>query len=250
MIGAMAPAKGSEPKVETVAEARRLLRGWLGARLAPPDLAWLDGASAAAAGDGPARRFYMDFSAACRHAGKRPLQLADGDRAAAEHARPGWTPAGWTEEQAARTLLLLSRDARDADGAHREREMLFEHGDLGELVALYQALPLLPGPDRLPARCAEGIRSNMTDVLRAVAHRNPFPAERLPEAAWNQMVLKALFVEVGLGPVVGLDARMNPTLARMLRDYAAERRAAHRPVSPELLGLLERHEASAGKGAR
>ncbi len=48
------------------------------------------------------------------------------------------------------------------------------------------------------------------------------------------MVLKALFVEAGLGPVLFLEERANPALARMLCDYARERWAAGRPVSPEL----------------
>jgi hypothetical protein len=54
------------------------------------------------------------------------------------------------------------------------------------------------------------------------------------EAGWNQLVLKALFIETALAPVQGLDRRANPTLMRMLCDYAHERWAAGRPVSPEL----------------
>jgi hypothetical protein len=48
------------------------------------------------------------------------------------------------------------------------------------------------------------------------------------------MVLKALFVGTRLDLVAGLDRRANPALARMLCDYAHERWAASRPVSPEL----------------
>ena len=48
------------------------------------------------------------------------------------------------------------------------------------------------------------------------------------------MILKALFVGSTLNPIVGLDARANPELARILLDYADERRAAERPITPEL----------------
>jgi hypothetical protein len=48
------------------------------------------------------------------------------------------------------------------------------------------------------------------------------------------MVLKALFVGSRLDRIVGLDARANAALAQMLRDYAHERWAAKRVISPEL----------------
>ncbi|HEY8611138.1 MAG TPA: EboA domain-containing protein, partial [Roseomonas sp.] len=60
------------------------------------------------------------------------------------------------------------------------------------------------------------------------------PTEHFDENAWNQMVLKALFIGSTLAPIQRLDCRANPTLMRMLCDYARERRAAGRPVSPEL----------------
>ncbi len=51
---------------------------------------------------------------------------------------------------------------------------------------------------------------------------------------WNQMVVKAIFVEVALWPIQGLDARNNPDLARMLVALLHERRAAGRPISAEI----------------
>ena len=74
----------------------------------------------------------------------------------------------------------------------------------------------------------------MRAVFEAVAHRNPYPREQFSENRWNHMVLKALFVGSTLAPIQGLDERANPTLMRMLCDYAHERWAAGRPVSPEL----------------
>jgi hypothetical protein len=233
------------PSEETLRKARKLLRSWLAPRLGKDDLAWLDAECRAAAADGEAKRFYMAFSAAGRHAPAKPLGLTASERAAADRARTGWMPGEWTAEQAARSLVLLHRSFFSRDRWLAELGMLFEHADLGEQVALYQALPLLPHPEAHVDRCAEGIRSNMTDVFRAVAHRNPFPAENLSEPAWNQMVLKALFVEVGLADVLFLDERSNPVLARMLCDYAHERWAAGRPVSPELWRCVGPHADAA-----
>jgi hypothetical protein len=78
------------------------------------------------------------------------------------------------------------------------------------------------------------VRSAVKPVFEAVAHRSPYPSEFLDEPAWNQMVLKALFIGSELAPLQGLDERANPELAEVLLDYAHERWAAGRPVSPEL----------------
>jgi len=55
------------------------------------------------------------------------------------------------------------------------------------------------------------------------------------------MVLKALFVDSKLDPIIGLDQRSNPELARILCDYAHERWAASRPVTPELWRCVGPH---------
>jgi len=148
--------------------------------------------------------------------------------------REGWRPDRWVQSEAARAVLLLSVAAPDADAYRTLCDKLCASADANETVAFYRALPILPFPEAHVARCAEGVRTNMSSVFCAVAHDNPYPSERLDEIAWNTMVLKALFIGVPLAPIVGLDERANPALMRMLCDYAHERWAASRTVSPEL----------------
>lgn len=60
------------------------------------------------------------------------------------------------------------------------------------------------------------------------------------------MVLKALFIGSRLAPILGLDDRANPELAHILHEYAHERWAAGRSVSPELwrcVGRFAENEA-------
>ncbi|MFO1128832.1 MAG: EboA domain-containing protein [Rhodospirillales bacterium] len=211
-----------------------LLREWVARQGGADAVAWLLAtADGIAAGDETGERaLFVALGLVPRRLGKADLELTADDLAAAERARPGWDPRGWSVDQAGRLLLVLARAARP--GFAPVLEQLFVTADVAELITFYRGLPLYPDPDAHVARAEEGARSNMKSVFEAVAQRNPYPAERFSEAGWNQLVLKALFVESALDPIQGLDARQNRDLARMLRDYAHERWAAGRRVSPDL----------------
>ncbi|GAB3810792.1 EboA domain-containing protein [Pontibacter rugosus] len=178
--------------------------------------------------------FYLAFSAAPRFVGKELLQLTPHDIEKANTIRPGFNPNQWNTAQTARTLLILSLPYKDGEAFRKQLETLFNTADMGELVALYAALPLLPHPELFRERAAEGFRTNMGDVFEAVALDNPYPADYMHEDAWNNMVLKTLFVGKPVFRIYGIEKRRNAKLARILSDYAHERWAAGRPVSPEL----------------
>ena len=178
------------------------------------------------------RDLYLLMSAVSRQVGNAPLALTDAEIAAGSESRPGWDPRDWTLHEAVRVYILC---ASTSDGAQMSLRLdrLCSAADIGELVAFYRGLPLYPDQPRYASGRPRAF-GRTCGVFEAVAHRNPYPAEQLTEAAWNQMVLKALFVGSQLAPIVGLDGRRNPTLGRMLCDYAHERWAAARSVSPEL----------------
>ena len=177
---------------------------------------------------------FSSFSKVSRVTGKDPLMLTDSERQAANNLRHGWTPAHWSLDQLARSFLLLGLAERDKGEFLEKLDKLFISSDLAESVALYQALPVLPYPAELRTRAAEGIRTNITSVFNAVALRNPYPADYLDDDAWNQVILKSLFIGSPLYLVLGVDRRANSTLAHMLIEYAHERWAAGRDISPEL----------------
>ncbi|MGC1274672.1 MAG: EboA domain-containing protein [Planctomycetaceae bacterium] len=210
-----------------------LLRGWLNGRVEPAALEWLDGRLAAVRG-GDVKQLYLAFGLVPRRTGKSDLALPKTELLKAQDAREGWDASSWSVDHAARTLLVLSLPSDDRATYLETLDRLFGAGEVGELVALYQALPLLPRQEAHVPRGVEGLRTNMKPVFAAIAHRNPYPAERFDDAQWNQMILKCLFIDLPLAPVVGLDERVNEPLMRMLCDYAHERWAAGRMVSPEL----------------
>lgn len=214
-----------------------LLRRWIADRLPDEPRAWAESALDEMATAPTDRRLYGLYGEAVLRCGTADLLATAAERAEAASIRPGWQPVDWSVDQLVRTALLLATAV--AGEEHRERfegrlDTLIRTADVRELVTLHRGLPLYPGADRHAARAALGVRSNIRPVFEAVAHHDPYPAEAFDEGAWNQMVLKALFVGSSLDPIVGLEQRANPRLSAMLRRYAGERRAAMRAVSPEL----------------
>jgi hypothetical protein len=76
-------------------------------------------------------------------------------------------------------------------------------------------------------------------VFEAIAHDNPYPAAYFPDAAFDQLVLKAIFLGVPVDRIVGLGERVTEVTARMARDYADERRAAGRDVPDDVGKILD-----------
>ncbi|MBE7384858.1 MAG: EboA family metabolite traffic protein [Leptolyngbya sp. SIO1E4] len=214
------------------------LHTWLTKQLEKSALAWLGQAVQQLSESASERVLFTHFSAASRQVGKADLVLTEGDLRMAQALRPGWAPGQWSVDQAARTLLLLTFPSQEATRYVAALEKLFSAADVAEQVALYQSLPLLPHPDLFTARAIDGLRTHITVVFNAIALQNPFPADYLNGAAWNQMVLKALFVGSPLSQIHGLDRRANARLAQMLSDYAHERWAADRTVNPQLWRLI------------
>jgi hypothetical protein len=208
-----------------------LLRRWVMAQ-AGDQAAWFDEALTTLGRSPVERDLHILLGLAPRRLGKADLRLRPQDLAAADAARPGWDPSGWSIDGAARVAALLAfRGQRSFAETFKD---LRRTADAAELIALYRGLPLYPEPQALDFEAGEGLRSNLRPVFEAIAHRNPFPRDHFDQHRWNHMVLKALFVGSELAPITGLDARVNPELARILIDYARERWAASRPVTVEL----------------
>ena len=195
----------------------------LAPHLSADSAAWLD-AQAAKIAAGDQRTLFLGFGLAPRKVGK--ADLSD-DRF-----------PGWSVDEAARVVLLQAFPTADEARWLAAFDALADAAEVREQITLYQALPLLPFPEALADRAADGLRTNVKGVFEAIAHRNPFPRDRFTDDRWNQMVLKALFIDSTLEPIVGLRERRNDDLARMLKDYAAERSAAGREVPPSLTDLL------------
>jgi hypothetical protein len=181
-----------------------------------------------------AMKLFLAFGKASRYFEKVTLDVAEAQVRKAETIRNGFTPSAWDKLQTARTILILSFPQEDEKHWFKTMNQLFETGDMQELKSLYASLPILPFQDKLTNRAIEGLRTNMTLVFDAVALDNPFPSEYFDERAWNQMLLKAVFMHRPLFLIQKADGRANENLASILIDFAHERWAAGRNVMPEL----------------
>lgn len=217
--------------METSSKAREFLLRALDARLAPDDAKWLRAQCDALAAGAPERTLHLAFGQALRRAGRIPLAASAAEQSQAFSLRSGWDLRDWSLEQAARAALLLSLPSSPA--TVKAVLALFQTADLGEHVALVRALFLLPDARALLHVAREAIRSNMGDVFRAISQRNPYPSGHFDEIAWNQMIVKCLFMDLPLRSIHGIDARANAELARMITGLARERWAAARDISPE-----------------
>jgi hypothetical protein len=186
------------------------------------------------------QRFNTSFAILPRKTGKNIITVEQDQQFLLQQLHPGMQVNGWTMDRFCRVWLIMQLDAADKEKYFNSIENLFRSGAVNELVALYSALPLLAYPTIWKARCAEGIRSNIGDVLEAIMYHNPYPAAQLSEAAWNQLVLKAIFTGKETALITGLDERANKELAYTLSDFAHERWAAHRTVPAQLWRICSR----------
>ena len=202
--------------------------------------AWLRAAIAAMDGDTEALL--------CRHSAEARRKLGDAELGsqgpllcAAQTALP---TAHWTTGEAGRVSLLLAASAAHPEAEAALAHALFRNGDEAERAAVVRGLALVPAPAALKAIALEAGRVNSLFLFRALVLRNPYPAIYYEEHELNQMVLKALFNELPLEQIVGLEARANRELSRMCEDYVGERRAAGRTI-PRDIWLALGPEASA-----
>ena len=222
---------------------------WISERTDERGVAWFRGAIKDVANASNDRPLGVAIGLAPRRLGKADLSLPMTDLVRAETLRPGLDLSDWSIDQLARVALMATSHRGNDSAFAAQFDSFCMTAEINELIALYRGLPVYPNAMLIEPRAREAVRSGMKPVFEAVAHRNPYPRESFAEDAWNQMVVKALFIGSTLWPIQGLDERANPRLARMLVGLAQERWAAQRPVSGELWRCVAPHADSEGVAA-
>ncbi len=214
---------------------REQLENWLITRLSADNWQWLQSRLTLHCKPFAARDLFVSLGLVPRKLGRAELNLTDSELDQFQRtSNHRWDVSEWTVETTARLLILSQVAEQDQAAFGPLFTDLCRNADLTESITLYRGIALYPHSTELDAQIGEGLRTNIRAVFEAIAHGNPYPCENFDQNRWNHMVLKALFIDSTLAPIQGLDERANAELARILCDYAHERWAANRSVTPEL----------------
>ncbi len=161
------------------------------------------------------------------------------DIAAAQTFARGMAAAIWAPDEAARVALLLATHRGDDEAFAARVDRLCVTAEVTEHVAYLKGFAVFPA-GRSAAR-ARARRRALVDRRRC-SRRSPattrIRSTISTRRAWNQMVVKCVFVGAPIDTIVGLDERRNAELLVMLRDFVAERHAAGRPLPKDVHDFL------------
>ena len=147
---------------------------------------------------------------------------------------PEFTIENWTLDQLCRLSLLMNYPLLNLQNLTK----LISVADTQEQITIYKSIFYLKNASQYTPLVVDGIRTNITGIFDAITLKNLYPAKYFSQDQWNQMVLKAIFMERPVYQIEGIDHRKNEKLAIILFDYARERWAASRRVTPELWRMM------------
>ena len=206
------------------------------AKLSAIELDWLAQKTAILSDPQTIEKFPIFFSLVSRFISKDIPKWDMKEQIQMEHLYPGFSTSFWTKQEMARVILMITLDVSKNK---QILESFFEAAEMQELIAFFKGLYLLENAEEFTNIVEEGIRTNMVNVFDSFASGNPFAKRYLKEWAWNQLVLKALFLQRPLYTIQDIDAGKNKKLADMLQDYVKERWSAKRDVSPEIWRMIQ-----------
>ena len=211
------------------------LSHWIKARTEPAEFDWLKTRLQQLKTDYSDRDLYITLGLIPRKLKRDDLTLSEIEiKSAQRDCGRNWNPSDWSIDAAARCLVICTLQQLHPEQFEDRFAELCKTAELNEAIAFYRCTAVLPKGDTLDSVIGSGLRTHIAAIFQAIAYRNPYPRLHFSQNRWNHMVLKALFIDSQLWPIQGIDERSNPELASILCDYAHERWAAHREVTPEL----------------
>lgn len=201
----------------------------LGAQADAGSLQWLNEKIQKLESDKSVREFFMTYSLLASKFDKKTNFVVD---KADEGALDFLTSRNANLLEVARIYLLMKVLEIDTDFYGPKVANIIQVADISELETFLKFLDLLPNPKMFRFTAVEALRTNISIIFDAITLNNPYPAKYFNDQQWNQMYLKAAFMERDLSKIPLVDERANVDLARIISDYAHERWAASRKIDP------------------
>ena len=220
------PIAAAPMKSPPVAER---LKELLFKQLSPEQGQWLESRMAVSLHPPSGRDLFLTYTLIGRRFPSTRVQIPGEGR---DRLRDYLALHGASLDQLARIYLLAAALERDPYYFIPKVGTLIQVADTGELITFLRFLPALPHSEEFAATAVDALRTNISTVFDAIALQNPYPETHFDQGQWNQMYLKAAFMQRDLLKIIGVEHRANAALARIISDYAHERWAASRPVDP------------------
>ena len=178
--------------------------------------------------------FFISFALINKKIPRDHLQLSPAQIQTIHLKYPEFNIENWTLDQLCRFSLLMYYPLLSVESLTK----LISVADTREQISIFKSIPYLENASHFAPIVVNGIRTNIVDVFDAITLKNPYPASYFSQDEWNQMILKAVFMERPIYQIKDIDQRKNEKLAHILFDYARERWAASRRVTPELWRMI------------
>ena len=178
--------------------------------------------------------FFISFALINKKIPRDHLQLSPAQIQTIHLKYPEFNIENWTLDQLCRFSLLMYYPLLSVESLTK----LISVADTREQISIFKSIPYLENASHFAPIVVNGIRTNIVDVFDAITLKNPYPASYFSQDEWNQMILKAVFMERPIYQIKNIDQRKNEKLAHILFDYARERWAASRRVTPELWRMI------------
>ncbi|MFD0797108.1 EboA domain-containing protein [Maribacter chungangensis] len=190
---------------------------------------WLNGKTATLVHSKSARALFMTYSQLASRFDKTSVTKYNGDSSDTSFY---FKSHGADVLQLSRIYLLVKVLETDPVFYTPEVAKIIEVADTTELETFLRYLTILPESESFKHAAVEALRTNISIIFDAITLNNPYPALYFNDQQWNQMYLKAAFMERDLSMIESVDERANADLARIISDYAHERWAASRKIDP------------------
>ena len=195
----------------------------------PESIAWLKDKIEKMAGNKSSKDLFMTYSLLnVKFSASKPISFDDLDNDSSRY----FNAHKANILQVARIYLLSEVLSQDIEFYTPKVANIIQVADTGELETFLKYLVLLPNPEAYKQTAVEALRTNIAIIFDAISLNNPYPAKYFNDQQWNQMYLKAAFMERDLSQIESVDERANEDLTRIISDYAHERWAASRKIDP------------------